>query len=146
MATYDLHLETGTTINIWRSGLGSIVTTRLYQSQPGLRRRFGDAGRVRFRRIVETLLAHIAPAILRGQPEIFANYVAHDAARAAGIGVCAEDFTCALEQVGDALRHHLPGRRGELACEYVRFALAKLPRHGLAATIPNFGVETPIST
>lgn len=146
MATYDLNLETGTTINIWRSGLGSIVTTRLYQDRPGLRRRFGGAGRAGFRRIVETLLAHIASAILRGEPELFANDVAHDAARAADMSVRAEDFTCALEEMGDALRHHLPGRRGQLAYEYVRFALARLPRQGLAASLRDFGVEAPIST
>lgn len=128
MAAYDLHLETGTTINIWRSGLGSIVTTRLYQNHPGLRRRFGDAGRARFRRIVETLLAHIAPAILRGEPELFANYVSHAAAWSADIGVCADDFKSTLEQTRDTVRDHLPGPRGDLVFAYSQSALSRLSK------------------
>jgi hypothetical protein len=128
MATTDLHHETATTIQEWRSGLGLMVTTRLYENHPDLRRRFGEAGRIVFRQTVETLLAHLESATLRGRPELFADYVTDDDAVPANIGLNAADLGTTLEQMRDTLRHHLPGPRGELAYEYVELGLARLPR------------------
>lgn len=129
MTATDLHFETGATIQEWRSGLGLLVSNRLYDHHTDLHQRFGAEGRIVFRQAAETLLAHLAVATLRGRPELFADRVLDDDAVPAGISLSAADLGTTLEQMRDTLRQYMPGPRGELACEYVEFALVRHTGH-----------------
>lgn len=106
-----------------------MVTTRLYEKYPRLHQRFGGEGRIVFRQAAETLLAHLAVATLRGRPELFADRVMDDDAVPASISPSAADLGTTLEQMRDTLRQYMPGPRGELAHEYVEFALVRHTGH-----------------
>ena len=129
MIATNLHHETCATLKEWRADLGSMTATRLYANRPDLRQSYGKTAHARFRQTVETLLAHLELAILRDRPGLFADYVSDGDALPADISLNAADLGTTLEQMRDTLRQHLPGPRGELAHEYVEFALARHTGH-----------------
>jgi hypothetical protein len=125
MTIPKLYLETGATIHNWRAGLSLEVATNLRNTHADLRERFGNQSIAVFRQTVDILLAQLEVATLRGRPALFADYVIDDDEMPAAMRLSAADLELTLEQMRDTLRRHMPQRHGELAHEYVEFALAR---------------------
>jgi len=126
MITINLREETGSTIYDWRPELASIIATRLQERHPALRRRCGLENHARLREAVESLLAQLSRAMRLERPELFAYVVSDRDALSAIVSLSLVDGGTVLGQVRDTLQQYLPGPRGKLASEYIRFAQTRL--------------------
>ncbi|HEU4630982.1 MAG TPA: hypothetical protein VFS08_14625 [Gemmatimonadaceae bacterium] len=56
--------------------LAQAITGALYEAQPGLAARYGDAGRAKCLQDMRYTLEHLAPAVALGETALFARYAA----------------------------------------------------------------------
>ncbi len=136
--------EAGQLIDARRRALAEAVVARQYERQPGLRERYGEAGRAKCVEDTEHHLACLAAAVAYSSPALFADYAAWAKAVLAAFGVAPEDAEANLACLRDVLGEALPSTVGEAVAPVVEAALRALPATP-AAPPPHLDGEGPLA-
>lgn len=123
----DQGREAGKAINEDRRALAEQVVERQYRLEPGLRDRFGAAGRAKCVQDNEYHLSYLATAITYSSPALFCDYMAWAKRLLASYRVNSEIVQQNLACMRDVLLEALPSEPGKLAATYVEAAIESLP-------------------
>jgi len=126
-----------------RAELSAQMVARKFTRQPELERRHGKAGREKCLEDAGYHLAYLAQAIAADETVLFGNYIGWAKVMLGKRGVPEKDLEGLLEAMREALLAELPPELSGLACEYLDYALAELPR--LPGDVPTFiPVDAPL--
>ena len=119
-----------------RAELATQMVTREFARHPELEQRYGKAGREKCLQDSGYHLAYLAQAIAADEMVLFGNYIGWAKVMLAKRGVPEKDLEGLLETMRESLLAELPPELSGLACAYLDYALAELPR--LPGDVPTF--------
>jgi len=119
-----------------RHVLAEKIVARQYELQPGVWRRYGDAGRQKSVRDAAYHLSYLAEAIAVADPSLFIDYVGWAKVLFAGLGFPEDVLATTLLCTREALEETLPRELASLAREYVEAGLARVDR--APSSLPTF--------
>ena len=106
--------------------LARAITDVMYDSDPTLTTRFGEAGRVKCLQDMRYSLEHLAPAVALDDPSVFARYVIWLEGLLAARGVGSDDVRRSLEATQSALIERLSPDEAARVLPSLRAGLAAL--------------------
>jgi MerR family transcriptional regulator, light-induced transcriptional regulator len=128
--------ETGRVIKTTQAALAEAITERHFELNPGLARRYGEAGRAKCRQDAQYHLSYLAEAIEASLPSLFADYAAWAKVMLEARGVPAADLVHNFQVTREVLGDRLPAEMGSVAERYITAGLARLPQ--IASELPAF--------